>query len=108
MDGSIRFPTGRLEFELKPGRHRAEARPGKYLTGEVLMPRQFRVQIDLERLRSHLAEADRETKSAEQIRAFLIDSGFVQTPRGWLVSEADLGVLHPDEVIAIDEVPENG
>jgi hypothetical protein len=107
MDRLLRFPMATLKFELKPARHLAEAYRGRYFGRELLMPRRFLVQIDVELLRSHLAEADREAKSPEQIQEFLSSSGFQPTSGGWLVSEADLGVLNADEVISIDEVPED-
>jgi hypothetical protein len=107
MDGWMRFSMGELQFQLKPGWHLGEVNAAKYLSSEPSMPRRFLVQIDLELLRSHLAEADRDVKTPEQIHQFLIESGFKQTPMGWVVSEADLGVLDADEVLAIDDAPED-
>ena len=99
-------PANSYHFELKLHTLSAEKRALKYSSGGLFMPRRFLVQIDVELLRSHLSEADREEKSTEQIVQFLVDSGFELTPRGWVVSEADLGVLDPEEVSRIDELPD--
>ena len=101
------FTPDRCPFDLKPDSRFAGMHPLRYSSSELLMSRRFLVQVDIELLRSHLSQADREEKSREQIVQFLIDSGFRQTPGGWIVSEADLGVLEPEEVTAIDELPDD-
>lgn len=61
--------------------------------------RRFRVRIDLERLRRSLSREDGALKSLEQVLAFLRDAGFQPQPDGsWIVREADLGHLRPEEV----------
>ena len=95
-------------FELKTDCLVTRTRPPRYPNSEFLMSRRFLVQIDIERLRSHLSKADREQKSVEQVVEFLADAGFHWTSNGWLVSEEDLGVLDPDEVTAVEELPGEG
>ena len=69
------------------------------------MSRIFRIRVRGELLRAHLERENNEFVSEGELREFLNNAGF--TPHGdeWLVREADLGILDPEEVITIELVP---
>jgi len=69
------------------------------------MSRIFRIRVRRELLRAHLEHENNEFVSEGELREFLTSAGF--TPHGdqWLVREADLGILDPEEVATIELVP---
>jgi len=62
--------------------------------------RWYRVKVDMNRLRAHLAPGNPAKADERAVRRWLEQSGF--EPRGdwWLVREAGLGQLAPSEVTA--------
>jgi hypothetical protein len=58
----------------------------------------FRVKINLELVQSHLAREDQREVSGEEVRRFLLDSGFQPAGDWWTVNEKALGALDPSEV----------
>jgi hypothetical protein len=71
----------------------------------TLMSRIFRIRIRDELLRAHLERENEEFVSAGELREFLSHAGFTPYGDQWLVREADLGVLDPEEVVSIEPVP---
>ena len=69
--------------------------------------RWFRVSLDLERIRRSLSRADAAEYPIEYVLSWLTESGFRHAGDGaWIVREADLGAVEPDEVRTIEELPE--
>ncbi len=66
------------------------------------MGRVLRIQIDLPTLRRNLSTADRREISTCEVRAWLTSAGFTPDHDAWIVREADLGHLQPDEVTSVD------
>ena len=68
--------------------------------------RWYRVKLDMDRLRSHLAPGNPARADERAVRRWLTQSGF--KPRGdwWLVREAGLGQLAPSEVAASEPMDE--
>src|SRR5256885_12337490 len=71
----------------------------------LLMRRIFRIRIRDELLRAHLERENQEFVSAGELREFLTHAGFTPYGDQWLVREADLGVLGPEEGITVELVP---
>jgi hypothetical protein len=73
------------------------------------MNRLFRIRVNRELLRSHLAREDGEVVSETRVCQQLIEAGFSpQEGDHWLVREANLGFLQPSEVEAIELVSTSG
>src|SRR3982751_5056098 len=72
----------------------------------MALPRYFRVRIDMSLLRRRLSTEDRREWSTTEVRHFLLDAGFVPDHDAWVVAEAELGHLLPDEVLAAEAEPE--
>lgn len=68
------------------------------------MSRIFRIRIRDELLRAHLERENQEFVSAGELREFLTHAGLTPYGDQWLVREADLGVLDPEEVVSIELV----
>ena len=64
----------------------------------------FRVRLDVLAIRTHLSAEDKSEVSTEQVRQFLLDSGFVPDGEWWVVNEAKLGAVDPAEVIEAEVV----
>jgi hypothetical protein len=62
----------------------------------------FFVQLNLERIRRSLSRDDRTEYQADYVREWLTRSGFHPVADGWLVREADLGLVDPTEVTRIE------
>jgi len=65
--------------------------------------RWFILELDLSRLRTTLSTADRCEYTSADVRQWLVDAGFRPMGDGWLVREADVGQVEPDEVTSISE-----
>lgn len=72
------------------------------------MNRFLRIRIDAGRLRLHLQSEDRRALSAVDIHYQLLDAGFMPSGDTWIVREADLGYLRPEEVISVEVVGDWG
>jgi len=66
------------------------------------MGRLFRVRVDLELLRRHLAKEDQRDVSIDEVRKFLRDSAFKEQGDWWIVREEDLGAIESTEVLEAD------
>lgn len=66
----------------------------------------FRVRLDALAIQSHLSAEDQSEVSTEQVRQFLLDSGFVPDGDWWIVRESDLGAVDPAEVLEAQVVGE--
>jgi hypothetical protein len=69
----------------------------------------FLVSIDLDRVRQSMSAADRRDVSIEEVRTFLLDSGFVRAydAERWVVAERDLGAVDSSEVASIEPAPDD-
>lgn len=72
------------------------------------MTQQFLVRVNLHALRHSLSKADGLVYNLTQVQQFLLDAGFRSRGSYWLVSESDLGHLHPSEVEEITPWTEVG
>ena len=68
--------------------------------------RQFRVFVDLDRLRANLARQDGRDASDEDVRSFLADAGFqklrtIPAPNVYVADAAALAHLEPDEMRSV-------
>ena len=68
------------------------------------MSQRLRIRIDLDLLRSNLSREDRQPKSEQEVRQFLIDSGFQPDGEFWMVEEENLGQLDPSEVSEVQPI----
>lgn len=77
-------------------------RGGKHRTGNSSDARWYRVKVDMDRLRAHLAPGNPARADERAVRRWLEQSGF--EPRGdwWVVRQAGLGQLAPSEVAAFE------
>ena len=76
--------------------------------GETKLIARFVVRVDLERVRKSVSHADGMNYSEEAITQLLEASGFIPQPDGsWIVSESDLGLLQPDEIISLSPVDDD-
>jgi hypothetical protein len=64
----------------------------------------FRVRLDLLAIQTHLSAEDKAEISVEQVRQFLLDSGFVPDGEWWVVNESNLSAVDPGEVIEAEIV----
>jgi hypothetical protein len=71
------------------------------------MSHRLLVHLDLRRIRLNLsAEEGRDVSDAE-VKRWLTDAAFEPRGDGWLVKEADLGQVLPEEVIAVQGDPQS-
>ena len=63
-----------------------------------------RVRINLSLLRENLSKADGRQWTEAEVDRWLRDAKFTSDGDGWIVREADLGQLEPEEVASLEEV----
>ncbi|HSZ54929.1 MAG TPA: hypothetical protein VK797_04670 [Tepidisphaeraceae bacterium] len=68
------------------------------------MRRWYRVKVDMDRLRSHLAPESRQRVDERSLRRWLRQSGFVERGDWWVVHETGLGQLAPSEVAEVQPI----
>jgi hypothetical protein len=68
----------------------------------------LRVTVDLLRLRANLSAEEGREISCCEARQLLHDAGFVADGEGWIVREADLSHVRPEEVTSAVEVDADG
>ena len=66
--------------------------------------RRVRVRINLSLLRENLSNADGRRWTESEVDRWLRDAKFTGDGDGWIVREADLGQLEPEEVTSLEEV----
>ena len=81
-------------------RSQSKAARTKRSVGTGSNARWYRVKVDIDRLRAHLAPGSAGKADERVVRRWLCQSGF--EPRGdwWIVREAGLGQLAPSELAA--------
>jgi hypothetical protein len=89
--------TGMLPWLMRRGAIARDVTP-KPASELKPMRRWYRVKVDMDRLRSHLAPETRQRVDERSLRRWLRQSGFVQRGDWWVVQEAGLGQLAPSEV----------
>ena len=67
-------------------------------------PRWYRVELYLDLVRRNLSREDRRVWTDDDVRKWLAEAGFVCNDQTWIVAEADLGQLRPEEVRRISAV----
>src|SRR5690349_4451016 len=80
------------------GRSRVRARD--YAAIQSSDARWYRVKVDMDRLRAHLAPGNPARTDDKALRRWLEQSGFEPRGEWWVVREAGLGQLAPNEVAA--------
>ena len=68
----------------------------------LVPPRMFRVQIDMDQLRSHVMPLTRGEVSESHLRKWLVQSGFQPVGDWWIVPESGLAQLAPSELTATE------
>lgn len=68
----------------------------------------LRVWLDIDRIQQKLQQEDRDFKARDAVLRWLKDAGFCYDSMTdtWLVAEADLGRVRPDEVAQVASVDE--
>ena len=68
--------------------------------------KRIRIRINLARLRENVSKADTRVWSEAEVLQWLHDAGFTPDGDWWIARESDLGQLDPEEVTAVEEVPD--
>ena len=68
----------------------------------------LRVTVDLLRLRANLSAEERREISCCEARQLLYDAGFVADGEGWIVREANLSHVRPEEVTSAEIIDGDG
>jgi hypothetical protein len=64
----------------------------------------YRVKVDMDRIRSHVAQGSPGIADDRSLRRWLRQSGFEQRGNWWVVRESGLGQLAPSEVAASERM----